>query len=641
MLPSGQRISHYLLRRRLKTGGMGAIYLAEDEHLARQVAIKIITIDYDHVSESEEAEEAARLFLREARAIARFNHDHILPIYEVGQDTAHDGEVMYMVMPYCPEGSLADWLYTHDISLPLPAQDVAHILTQAAEALQLAHDHFIIHQDVKPGNFLVRQAAAHPAQLKIQLADFGIAKLLRASSETLSVRGTPFYMAPEQWEGRAEPATDQYSLAVMAYEFLAGRRPFRGNNAQHIWYQHVHVRPEPPSAFNPHLNSALDAIILRALAKSPTERFSSVTAFAEAFQRTCYKRNHGFPSSEENGAIALANRATLPPTVHAPPPTRNQSPPPEQRRQSAGHRVIIPFLLVLLLIAVSTGLFFFIRAQGYKSGNATPTSPATKNQTASSLTALAQRQMSTVQAQQTSSAQINATNVAATVNANATATINAIATDVVATHAAGTATAVAFATATVTTYYNKLGVSGLPGFDDPLHDNSQGNRWDVVNLQDGSCGFTQDIYYASTTANTFAPCFAETPRFSTMVYQITQTISKGDQGGITFCGDSQAGNYYAFTISASGSYSLVVYQDYQVIDTLAQGTSTAIHTGAGQYNLLAVRVVNGVITMFINMQSLPPVNNSTYTTGAIGVIAVSSNNATLVEFTNAEVWKLS
>ena len=156
---------------------------------------------------------------------------------------------MYMVMPYRQAGSLADWKRTHFAYHLLPLAAVERIVEQAALALQHAHDREIIHQDVKPSNFLVQGNADYPGELHLQLADFGVAKVMM-TSESQVIRGTPTYMAPEQWEGHPVPATDQYALAVMAYELLTGRPPFVGNGYQHMWHQHVHIHPDPPSRVN-------------------------------------------------------------------------------------------------------------------------------------------------------------------------------------------------------------------------------------------------------------------------------------------------------------------------------------------------------------------------------------------------------
>jgi eukaryotic-like serine/threonine-protein kinase len=269
MLAEGQQISHYRLMRLLKSGGMGEVYLAVDTILHRQVAIKVINTDSLQHAETEVARDAARLFLREAQAIAQLDQTNILPLYDSGEQIVDGSSLMYMVMPYRQAGSLADWKRTHFDNNLLPLAAVVLIVDQAALALQHAHDRQIIHQDVKPSNFLVQGDADYPGELHLQLADFGVAKVMTMTSESQVIRGTPAYMAPEQWEGHPVPATDQYALAVMAYELLTGRPPFMGNGYQHMWHQHVHVAPYPPSKVNLGLPQELDAVFLRALEKKP------------------------------------------------------------------------------------------------------------------------------------------------------------------------------------------------------------------------------------------------------------------------------------------------------------------------------------------------------------------------------------
>ena len=205
----GQQIDRYRIMRLLGSGGMGEVYLAEDARIAQQVAIKVIRTEVTPYPDANSAKEAARLFEREAKAIARLDHPNILPLYAYGEETVHGQQLTYLVMPYRKEGTLASWL---------------------------------------------RQ------------------------------RGTPTYMAPEQWDGQPVAATDQYALAIMAYELLTGRPPFSGNLGQ-IMRQHFQAVPQPPSALNPALSPALDAVLLRALAKEPQARFPSVSDFAQAFQQ--------------------------------------------------------------------------------------------------------------------------------------------------------------------------------------------------------------------------------------------------------------------------------------------------------------------------------------------------------------------
>ncbi len=280
----GQELGRYRLQQLLGSGGMGEVYLATDISLNRQVAIKVIRAEAASYPEAYAAKEAVRLFQRELRAIAALDHPHILPLFDYGEESAGRTTLTYMVMPFRTEGSLADWLHRRAGSEVLSPQDIEDVLRQAASALQYAHDQQILHQDVKPSNFLVRRREQQPDRPDVLLADFGVAKFTSATaSMSQAIRGTPAYMAPEQWEGSPVPATDQYALAVMAYELLTGRLPFQGGMAQ-MMYQHFHVQPQPPSTYHPRIPHGLDAVLLRALAKQPGDRFPSVTAFAQAFQ---------------------------------------------------------------------------------------------------------------------------------------------------------------------------------------------------------------------------------------------------------------------------------------------------------------------------------------------------------------------
>ena len=211
---------------------------------------------------------------------------NILPLYDFGEETSDSVILTYMVMPFCPEGPLDTWLRQHSSTGMLSLQDISHLIQQIADALQYAHDHHIIHLDVKPPNFLIRSNTKNPNRPVLLLADFGIARtnIATAASSSRTIRGTPISMAPEQWSSTPVPASDQYSLAVMAYELLTGHTPFKGGMEQ-LMYQHFYAEPSPPSTFNKQLLPAIDTVVLRALAKKPTDRFPSSTAFADAFEQ--------------------------------------------------------------------------------------------------------------------------------------------------------------------------------------------------------------------------------------------------------------------------------------------------------------------------------------------------------------------
>lgn len=282
------RLGRYELLRQIGSGGMGIIYLAQDTHMPRQVAVKVVRTDNELQENSEASQKMERLFHREMQAIAQLDHPHILPVFDFGKEKVGEVLYTYLVMQYRPEGSLTDWLRQARNNAALPFAEVARFIGQAGEALQHAHDHGIIHQDVKPQNFLLRARSSQPEELPdLLLADFGLARLFASTtsqnmSQSQDVRGTPAFMAPEQWDGKTVPASDQYSLAIMAFRMLTGQLPFQGSLGQIMRYHYMAPPPEP-SSLNPQLGPAIDMIIQRALAKKPEERFPSIMAFARTF----------------------------------------------------------------------------------------------------------------------------------------------------------------------------------------------------------------------------------------------------------------------------------------------------------------------------------------------------------------------
>lgn len=290
----------YRYERLLGSGGMGEVYLMQDTRVGRLVAIKVVRAESP--TQGERATDVTRLFQREARAIATLEHPNILPLYDFGEETREGIAITYMVMPYCADGSLEAWQRARGKQFLSP-QQVACLVAQAAEALQYAHDHKIIHLDVKPSNFLLRRNSRDPQRPTLLLADFGIARnFTTVSSSSQTIRGTPTSMAPEQWSGNPVFASDQYALAVMAYELLAGRPPFTGSMEQ-LMYQHFTVQAPPPGKFSPHLPSALDAVLLRALAKKPQERFPTVADFADALVQAVQLPVSADSSEDETRAL--------------------------------------------------------------------------------------------------------------------------------------------------------------------------------------------------------------------------------------------------------------------------------------------------------------------------------------------------
>ena len=257
----------FVIERLLGRGGMGTVFLARDLHLHRKVAIKVLPPELTYGPGTVER------FKREARTAATLDHSHIVPIYRISST----GKLVWFAMKYIEGETLATVL---ERERTLPPDRAAAILTRVAEALGFAHQHGVIHRDVKPANVMLDHRGW------VTVTDFGIAKAVDSNSLTGSgaLIGTPFYMSPEQCAGKRTitGATDQYSLGVMAYQMLSGRLPFVGESTVDIIKQQCFDQPPPLGTLLPQLPPRLIAAVERALNKEPERRFASVTDFARA-----------------------------------------------------------------------------------------------------------------------------------------------------------------------------------------------------------------------------------------------------------------------------------------------------------------------------------------------------------------------
>ncbi len=697
MLLEGQQCgSHYRLMKLLKQGGMGEVYLAEDTRLHRQVAIKVIYTDFAHAPDPGGAREAAHLFLREARAIGQLDHNHILPLYDSGEDIIDNTKIMYMVMPLRQEGSFGDWLRAHTGKEVLPVPAVERVVRQAAEALQHAHDRQIIHKDVKPSNFLVHGHAEHFSQLNLQLADFGVAKvMLLTSSDSQVIRGTPSYMASEQWEGHPVFATDQYALAVMAYELLTGRQPFEGKEYQRLWHQHNYERPAPPSSINPKIPREIDEVVLRALAKDPKGRFPSVSSFAHAFQRAVFNsgnvqhtvkvstfearvgtsrvltlpdgrqvtvpvpagayqgqiirlEGYGYPTTYDGprGALILTiaiQEEVAPPferyieptmPVFLPPDNEIPAEPvllPARRRPVQNGKTLKVAMLLSCLLIITGSLCAFT----YTRYNANIIS---NNQEVATVTASAKTATAATATADTGTADTG-TAVASTATAQVQATVDVVQQNPLPAYFSG---------------------NGQLGLYDPLTDNSKGYQWlpttpPALPAQNGDCAFKGGALDASVNGDEnytvlFHPCLEGTTDFRDFAYEVNMIINKGDCGGVTFRAGDVEGLYY-YVICSDGRYRLVRYMHdpgTNVTPTpglnpvLINSTSQLINMN-GQSNTIAVEAKGSHIDLYVNRMKIDSADDPGYSTGKVGVIAKSwhLNDPTDVVFTNARVWTLT
>ncbi len=323
----GQVIGGCRIIRRLGGGGMGEVYLAEQVRLKRQVAIKLVRPEAEATVVG--GASLTERFAREAQAIAAMEHPHILPVYDFGEQ---DG-LAYLVMAYAPNGSLQQALTPgqplFQYGLPLSLDLTGVILDQAAQGLQHAHDRGVLHRDVKPANFLM--GAGPPGSIHLLLADFGLAKFTSGAANSAVYAGTAAYSAPEQIQRQATPASDQYSLAAMAYLLLTGRLPFQGGILEIVTQQLATPAPSLRQ-FNAAIPAQVDEVILRALAKTPEERWPSVIVFAAAYREACNLARRG-PAQQLSTALPLAQpapgmpQAGTTPIFPAPPEGTPLSPP--------------------------------------------------------------------------------------------------------------------------------------------------------------------------------------------------------------------------------------------------------------------------------------------------------------------------
>ena len=311
----GREIGRYRILSLIGHGAMGDVYHAEDPRIQQQVAIKVLM--RDNYSNFDVGDGLAP-FRSEASAIARLKHPRIVTLYDYDEITIDGTSIIYLVTQYYKEGSLAKWLQQRGTK-QLSLEDVTHFIVQAADALQHAHNYRIVHRDVKPSNFLIdTEGVPNPNRPYLLLTDFGIAQFTTSSTASAGqyYLGGLAYMAPEQFNGQSTFASDQYALAIMAYELLTGHPPFQGA-PQVIMRQHFDTQPDPPSSVNPNIPKAIDTVILSALAKKHEDRLGSIEAFSAAFQRRSGPikppRANPQPADKPNANPAAAPIPPIPP----------------------------------------------------------------------------------------------------------------------------------------------------------------------------------------------------------------------------------------------------------------------------------------------------------------------------------------
>lgn len=656
----GTSLGRYQLLGRLGRGGMSEVYLAYDEGMDRNVALKVVSSTQSDYLER---------FQREADAISNLDHPHILPAYDYGaQEPWH-----YLVMPNIENGTLRHRLDHGALSL----EDADEMLRQIASALQAAHDHGIIHRDIKPSNILLRDD--HYAYL----ADFGLAKAMDGGSEltqTGALLGTPEYMAPDLADGPATTSSDIYALGVLLYQMVAGRVPFTGETPVSVYMKHVREQPLPPSFYNSSVPHSIDQVVLRALEKDPRRRYQSAQELADAFtqarlqpsihetqemppystiQETMHQsvgdtplpstsrrfgrqarqarqaRQNRNPSSHGRRLILPGNPTTPPTTVFsrrrrvtAPIPENSEgsgqqavatqiaadpvTPQVSVRRRTTESIHTTPHLprrrantLTFTIIAVGLLLFVVLPIAGFSyyaahnhvTPTATPVQPSTAQPT---------------QAVPTATPQAVAT-----------------ATTPLGVQPQGTATALLAAATSGTPLTYTLA-------------NNPGGLWteDAVH-----CVFAGGSYHVKTLqANTLQSCPLTKSVQDNVTLQVDVTLLNGNHAGMLFRVNSD--QFYDFEITDTGECFLRRHDpgDGNNYASILPPTKSSAIAPVGQKNTLTVIANGGTFRLYVNGTAIGNLlQDSTYSVGGLALVSGTLVSATYAEasFSNLKVYKIA
>lgn len=603
----GSKLGRYELRFRVAQGGMSEVYLGYDRRVKRYVAVKVL-----YGSD----EPFVRRFEREARAVGALSHDHILPLYDFGEQRPW----YYLVMPFVEGGTLRDYLHKRE---RLTLEEAGSFLEQIASALQHAHEHGVVHRDVKPSNILLRLDG------HAYLVDFGLAKAkIEAEFQTHSgaMVGTPEYMAPEQSDGRNDFRSDIYSLGIILYQMLTGKVPFMSDSPVGVTLKHIQTPPLPPSQLNSDIPPAIEEVMLKALAKAPEERFQEAQSFAFAYKMALIQKrtrdlgeealacvfsgdneisySEGAQQQTDNTMAAIEQITTqlnIPSTKpQLFPLERDNSSfipyPSEMFKQKKRFNPLHGILLALVVVlCITLPLFFMWGTRSTPRPRPRPT-PHTMVH------------------------------------------LNATATEIAHLHAQSTLAAQA-RIQTTTEITSAVGAGKILYYDD-LNRRSAG--W----INDGSqCYFTPQGYHVhASLAHAVAWCYSNQQSFTNVVISAQVQMLYGDFCGVIFRLSPYTKSFYALEINSFGAYRLqrALGNDPARWLTLIDWTYTgALQQNYRQLNTLLIVTKNSHFQVYVNQQlTVSSFTDSTYRAGLVGfLVGGDSSYGTEAIFKHLAVFK--
>ena len=352
-------IGRYRIVRELGRGAMGVVYLANDPNIGRAVAIKIIRLAEVH--KPEERERLRDRLFREARSAGMLSHPGIVTIYDVDQQ----GDLAYIAMEFV-DGPTLDYVLSQQA---ITAGQMFSVLGQTAAALDYAHSKGIVHRDIKPANIMIAADGA------TKVTDFGIAKITTNEHLTITgtILGTPHYMSPEQVQGlEVDGRSDQFSLAVIAYEMLTGEKPYTGEHLTTVVYKIVAEEPVAPRRLNMTLTNDIENVLRKAMSKRPESRYTNCQEFSMALETAC-AASPGWKTMARGGSLSGPTLVEAKPGMSLPPGHRTRLSESTAERR-AGKRP--GFWAFLMAILVATGLLALLGWQAAPWLGKTSGSPA-------------------------------------------------------------------------------------------------------------------------------------------------------------------------------------------------------------------------------------------------------------------------